>query len=539
MQAGQSYLEERKILPATIQAHRLEFDGGPTAARVVQRLGEDILLAGQPLSQYSSELLWFPYLNADGATTSWTVRIFPMPANGPKFLTPKGGNGAPYITPAVWAIADKADAALILTEGPVKALSCIQAGFPAVGLNGVYGATARDAEDKIVLHPLLSSFSWAKRTVLLGFDADLTSKFDVRKALLRTYLVLAAQQADVFTITSWDADQAKGIDDFLAKSENPAAELELLIKDRSPFVSILEKTPADLRLATEELTAVVLPRLQRIQIVRQVALRAVGVSFKDLLASVSPPTTEVGADRTLHLVDETAPWDGPVGGMDIFKDIYTLLGQVMWMTDSARMTVTFWVIAAFAFTVFRKFPYLRIKSADRNCGKSTLVDLLAELVFKPLIAADVTPAGLYRAAEEFQPTILLDEFDNAEQIKELTQLLNAGYDANRVAVRNNTDKGALERFRTFCPKIIASIKRLAETTESRKMNHLRRGQYRKLRAPLRTRRILKKKMCTRSRKRGLKVAEWSEALQNQQHRSATLTKMKWRTATLKIAKWRN
>ena len=53
MQTGQSYLEERKILPATIQAHRLEFDDAPTAERVVERLGEDIVLAGQPLSQDS------------------------------------------------------------------------------------------------------------------------------------------------------------------------------------------------------------------------------------------------------------------------------------------------------------------------------------------------------------------------------------------------------------------------------------------------------------------------------------------------------
>jgi hypothetical protein len=50
------------------------------------------------------------------------------------------------------------------------------------------------------------------------------------------------------------------------------------------------------------------------------------------------------------------------------------------------------------------------------------VDLLAKLVFNPAIAVDITPAVLYRATEEFQPTVLLDEFDNGEQIKELTQL---------------------------------------------------------------------------------------------------------------------
>ena len=87
-----------------------------------------------------SELLWFPYFNADGAIASWTARIFPTPANGPKFLTPKGGNGAPYITPGVWVIADKADVPLILTEGPCKTSVVFRPAFLPVGLNGVYGA---------------------------------------------------------------------------------------------------------------------------------------------------------------------------------------------------------------------------------------------------------------------------------------------------------------------------------------------------------------------------------------------------------------
>ncbi len=102
MTASESYLEERKTLPATIAAHHLEFDAAPTAARIVDRLGDDILVEGRPLSQYAKELLWVPYLNSDGATTSWTARIFPTPSNGPKFLTPKGGSGPPYIPPAVW-----------------------------------------------------------------------------------------------------------------------------------------------------------------------------------------------------------------------------------------------------------------------------------------------------------------------------------------------------------------------------------------------------------------------------------------------------
>jgi hypothetical protein len=462
----EDYLTARGISLQTVKEYRLEFDDAPDKGRIVDRLGDDILVAGRPLSQYAEELLWIPYLNAGGAISSWSARIFPTPPNGKeKFLTPKNGGGPVYIPPLVWADADNPAAPVIVTEGPIKALSCVQAGQLAIGVNGVFGFGGRDANDVIIIHPNLATFDWTKRPVFLAFDADLTSKYDVRKALFRTFLLAASQAADVYTITSWDVGDGKGIDDLLAKSEKPVEVLGLLIKDRSPVFLILEKTPADLRMVTEEFTAILLPRLQRTQIVRQVA-KAVAVTAKDLLAAVTPPEAN-GANREVNLVDETTPWDGPVDGIELFREIYSLFGRVMWMSDSARLTITFWLIASYTFKAYRKFPYLRIKSADKNCGKSTLVDLVSELVFNPLIATDVSPAALYRVVEKFTPTLLLDEFDNAEQIRELTQLLNAGYDNNRAALRYNMDKDCAERFRTYCPKVISSIKRITDTTESR------------------------------------------------------------------------
>lgn len=160
-----------------------------------------------------------------------------MAAGPPTFRQPYGG------------VASKADAPIILTEGPIKALACLQAGHLAIGLNGVFGAGSRDASDKIILHPLLAGFAWAKRPVHhLAFDVDLACKFEVRRALLRTCLLLAAEGAEVYLITSWDVSDGKGIDDFLAKAENPVEQLELLVKDRTPVISILDKTPADLQL---------------------------------------------------------------------------------------------------------------------------------------------------------------------------------------------------------------------------------------------------------------------------------------------------
>jgi hypothetical protein len=60
------------ILPATIDTHCLEFDAVPTAERIIERLGDDILVEVRTLSNYAQEVLWIPYRNSDGAATSWT-----------------------------------------------------------------------------------------------------------------------------------------------------------------------------------------------------------------------------------------------------------------------------------------------------------------------------------------------------------------------------------------------------------------------------------------------------------------------------------
>ena len=52
-----------------------------------------------------------------------------------------------------------------------------------------------------------------------------------------------------------------------------------------------------------------------------------------------PRKSTPNASREVNLVDETVPWDGPVDGMEHFGEIYSFLGQVIWMSDAARLTV--------------------------------------------------------------------------------------------------------------------------------------------------------------------------------------------------------
>jgi hypothetical protein len=83
---------------------------------------------------------------------------------------------------------------------------------------------------------------------------------------------------------------------------------------------------------------------------------------------------------------------------------------------------------------------LVIKSPVKRCGKSRLLDVLAQLVRKPLATADISAAALVQSVtEKDPPTIMLDEADaifgkalkGDEKAEHLRGILNAGFGRDR------------------------------------------------------------------------------------------------------------
>ena len=66
-----------------------------------------------------------------------------------------------------------------------------------------------------------------------------------------------------------------------------------------------------------------------------------------------------------------------------------------------------WVMAAHAFNTFYIFPRLSVKAPEKQCGKTTLLDVIGCLVPRKLSTESITPAATYRTIEAFRPTLLL------------------------------------------------------------------------------------------------------------------------------------
>jgi hypothetical protein len=109
------------------------------------------------------------------------------------------------------------------------------------------------------------------------------------------------------------------------------------------------------------------------------------------------------------------------------------LRRYMVMSDGQRDAVALWVFHTHAFAAAEATPYLHVTSAERESGKTRLLEVLELVVARPLKTGGTTAAALARAvAKDPPPTMLLDETDNAfrrdrEYVAALLGILNDGY----------------------------------------------------------------------------------------------------------------
>jgi hypothetical protein len=146
------------------------------------------------------------------------------------------------------------------------------------------------------------------------------------------------------------------------------------------------------------------------------------------------------------------------------------------MSDYQAAAVTLWVFHTHAFDASDYTPYLWVKSAERESGKSRLKEAVEPLVVRPEKTANISPAAVFRlAGQKPAPTFLIDELDEIfapkSERSELRGLLNAGFRRGEVAIRMVGEGAKMEvrRFEVYCPKLLAgkSAAALGDTLESR------------------------------------------------------------------------
>jgi putative DNA primase/helicase len=123
---------------------------------------------------------------------------------------------------------------------------------------------------------------------------------------------------------------------------------------------------------------------------------------------------------------------------------------------------------AYVYEVFRLLPMLHFRSPTRGCGKSTALDLIELLVFRPFMVGNISASSLFRLIPKYRLIMLLDEAqDYVKPDTDIASVLDGGYQRGRPAVRTNPVTLESEIFDVYGPKALASIKALDGTTEDR------------------------------------------------------------------------
>ena len=146
------------------------------------------------------------------------------------------------------------------------------------------------------------------------------------------------------------------------------------------------------------------------------------------------------------------------------------------MTDHQAVAATLWVAHAHVPEAAVSTPYLAAISPEKRSGKTRLLEVLELLVPRPMFAANVTEAVLFRSLDaEPAPTLLLDEVDTIfgprakRENEALRGILNVGVRRGATAQRceGEGSKLRVKTFNVFGPKAFAGIGNLPDTLSDR------------------------------------------------------------------------
>lgn len=204
---------------------------------------------------------------------------------------------------------------------------------------------------------------------------------------------------------------------------------------------------------------------------RQAEAERMGIRVSTLDSQVEK--LRVGADvtkgRALTL-PLPQPWPDPVQLSDVLDDLADAIGRHVILADAARYVVALWCAHTWVFKRFDHTPRLAIKSPQKRCGKSTLLDTTAAVCRSPLKADNISASGVFRVVEALSPTVFLDEADTyLANSEELRGVLNSGFEQSGAVIRVVEIQGEHTpvQFCTFAPVLLAGIGRIPETLEDR------------------------------------------------------------------------
>ena len=149
-----------------------------------------------------------------------------------------------------------------------------------------------------------------------------------------------------------------------------------------------------------------------------------------------------------------------------FDDLeFFLRDKIVLSSDLHYAAISVWLAFALAIDQFDFSPRLAIWSPEKRCGKSTLLDVIHNLLPHSILTSNISASALYRTIEKDERlTMLIDEsetlfgrFADKEKAEALRGIGNAGFKRGPLVYRSDGNNFEPKGFKVFCPVVLAGI----------------------------------------------------------------------------------
>jgi putative DNA primase/helicase len=173
---------------------------------------------------------------------------------------------------------------------------------------------------------------------------------------------------------------------------------------------------------------------------------------------------------------DTEPWAEPVDNLaTVLDELVAELGRYIASPPANLETAALWAAMTHVFDRLRCMPKLALQSPTKQCGKTTFLDCLSNVVRRPELTSGVTEASFIRTSDAWQPTWLMDEADRYLNPKTAGEALTAAINASsyrrlarkKICVPNAAGGWDMHDFEFWCPMIMAGIRTLVDTVQDR------------------------------------------------------------------------
>ncbi|MDB4745819.1 DUF3631 domain-containing protein [Verrucomicrobia bacterium] len=378
---------------------------------------------------------------------------------------------------------------LVIVEGEFKALSLIESRIAAIGLPSFFTYN-NDGGEKKLLEGIMDAVNklHTGRILFLG-DSDTATNSEFS----RSALFLAEKMNKIgiqLILPRLPIDgHGKGIDDCREKlkdmfpkfwndlvstslgidlkSSRWALQYRLLEREKEAIKKLdgAEKDKHFRRI--QEMAKQCEDPIQKTRIIK-LAASILEISLADFRNAITPSSNSADPEEATLFPDYT-PWGDPVDTASLLDEVVEQVNTYCFLGDHAAHAVGLWCLLSYVYDSFHVSPILYITSPTKGCGKTTLLEIVQHLTKRPLSTSNLSSAALFRSVEKYHPTLIIDEADTFLKARDdMTGIINSGHrKTNAFVVRCDGDDNEPKQFSTWCPKAIAGIGRIKDTTEDR------------------------------------------------------------------------